>query len=112
MADGLGGMLDVIRIHQYGITQLTSGTGEAAEDENSLFVPPCGDKLLSHKIHPVVQGCHQAEVGSAVVTLALLVAVLPLLEDDGLPIASLETPVDSFRLGFDVGKQIVVALDV
>src|SRR5207248_8830008 len=98
--------------HQNSIAQFTSGAGEAAKNQNSLFVVPRGDKLLRHQVHPVVEGGHQAEIGRLVVALDLLVAVVPLQEDDWLPSARLEAPVDPFGLGFHVGKQVVIALDM
>src|SRR5882762_5812758 len=59
-----------------------------------------------------MQRSHQAEIRGAVIGLDLLMAVLALKEHDGLPLSSLEAPVNSFRLGLHFGEQVVIALDV
>src|SRR5262249_40940941 len=70
------------------------------------------DELLGDKIHSVVQGGHHAQVCGPVVAEDFAMAKMPLLEDYGFPGASLESPVDSFSFSFDIGQQIVIALDV
>ena len=102
----------VVRIHQHGIAQFTSGAGEAAKDQTPLFVMPRGDKLLGDQVHPVVQGGHETEICRLVVALDLLVVVMPLQENNWLPPARLEAPVNSFGLGFHVSQQVVITLDV
>src|SRR5213078_1197614 len=41
-----------------------------------------------------------------------LMAVVPLEQHDGLPLAFFEAPVDALGLGIDFGQQIAVTLDV
>ena len=74
-------------------------------DQHAAFVAPRRQKFLRHQIHAIVQRSHQAKIGGAVVALNLFVAVVPLQKYDGLPLAGLKAPVDSFRFGFHLGQE-------
>ena len=108
----LGGLFDVVRIHQQSIAQLARRAGELAQDQHSALVPASCEKFLRDQVHAVMQRSDQAEIGCAVVRLNLLMAVLAIQKDDRLPLSALETPVDALRFGFHFGQQIVIALDV
>ena len=45
--------------------RFAGNAGEGAQYQDPVLVVPCGDKLLGHQIHAVVQAGHQAEVGGA-----------------------------------------------
>src|ERR1700732_2945629 len=111
-ADGFGGLIDVIGIDQQCVPQSGGRSCELAEDENAPFIPSRGQKFLGYEIHSIVQRRHQAEIGCAVIGLNLLMAVLALEKHNGVPLSSLETPIDAFRLGFHFGEQVVIALDM
>ena len=77
-ANGFGGLLDVVRIHQQSVAQFARGSGELAQDQYAAFVAARGEELLGHQVHTVVQRGHQAEIGGAIVAFNLLVAMVPL----------------------------------
>src|SRR6185436_8057329 len=58
-----------------------------------------------------MQRCNQAKIGRTIVAGNFLVAVVPFQEDYRPPLATLEPAVDSVRLGFDIGEQVMIALD-
>ncbi len=58
-----------------------------------------------------MQGRDQTNICSSVITFNLGVTMLPVQEDDGLPLTCPKAPVDSFGLGF-VGEEVVIALNV
>src|SRR5258708_29713533 len=59
-----------------------------------------------------MQRCNQEKIGCTIVTRNLLMAVVPFQEDNRPPLATLEPPVDPVRLDFDIGEQVMIALDV
>ena len=61
----IGGLFDVVRVHDQRLGQLARGAGEAAEDQHALLVVARGDELLAHQVHAVVQAGHHADVGGA-----------------------------------------------
>ena len=110
--DGVGGLVDVIRVHQQRIAQFAGRPGELAQDQHAAFVLARGQKFFRYQVHAVVQRGHQTKIGGSIVRSDLLVTVLSFQEDDGFPLAGLEAPIDPFRLSLHLRKQIVVALDV
>src|SRR5439155_21981146 len=111
-ANGLGQLLGVVRVHDQGVPQLAGRSRELAQDQHALLVVAGGHKLLGYKGHSVVERGHHAEVDGAVQQVDFLMAVVPLEQHDGLPLAFFEAPVDALGLGIDFGQQIAVTLDV
>ena len=88
-----------------------SGSGESAQDEDSVAVFARCDVLFRDEVHAVVEGGDEAQVGGAIVMGQIVVAHLPLDEDDGFPARGLEGVVDAFDGFFDLDAQIGVLLN-
>src|ERR1022692_4646151 len=59
-----------------------------------------------------MQGGHQADIGSSVEFLDLVVTVLAIEKHDGLPSVSLKPPVDSVGFGLHLCQQVAITFDV
>src|SRR5260370_6774277 len=112
VADSICRPFNVVRVNENSVDEFTGGAGEPAQQQHPLFVVTCSYELLCDQVHPVMQRCHQAKIGCTIVTRNLLMAVVPFQEDNRPPLATLEPPVDSVRLGFDIGEQVMIALNV
>jgi len=110
--NGIRSLINVVGIDEQGVAQLARRSCELAEDERAPFIAPGRNIFLGDEIHAVVQRRDQAEIRGAIEGLDFLMAVLALEENDGLPVAVLEAPIDTIGLGFDLREQIVIALDV
>jgi len=62
----VGGLLDVVRVDDQRLRQLTRGTGKAAQDQHAAQVVARRNELLADQVHAVVQAGDHADVGSAV----------------------------------------------
>ena len=58
--------LQVVRVAQERLPQLTGGTGELGKDECAAQVDPGRHVLLGHQIHAVSQGSHHHHVGRTI----------------------------------------------
>jgi hypothetical protein len=53
--DGLGGLIDVIRVHQQRIAEFAGGAGELAEDQHAPLIVTGSQKFLGDQVHAVVE---------------------------------------------------------
>src|SRR5690349_7227439 len=109
--DGAGQLLDVIRIHEQGIGELQSGSGEGAEDQDAVIIITRSDKLLGDEIHSVVQGSNHAQRSGAIEARDFLVRMMALEKDDGFPAACLKARIDALGFGGDLVEQCLVAIN-
>ena len=65
-----------------------------------------------HQIHAVVQRRHQTNIGYLIIRFNLVVIMVPLQEDNGLPLSGLKTLVNALHLGFHVGNQVLITVDM
>src|SRR5450631_28617 len=108
----LRSLIDVVRIDLKRVAQFAGGARKAAENEHTALVVSRGHKFLRHQVHAIMQRGHQAQIRGAVIRLNLFVTVLPVQQDDRLPLIGLESPVDAVRLRLHLRLQVVITLDV
>ena len=110
--DGIGKLLDVVRIDEQSVGQFVGGAGERAEDQDAAFIVARSDEFLGHQIHAVVQRSDQANGSSAVVAADLLVGVMPVEQNDRPPATGGKAAVDAVGLGGHFLEKLLVARDV
>ncbi len=59
-----------------------------------------------------MQGGYQAQISGPVIGRDFLVTVLPVQQDNRLPLICLESPVDAIGFRLHFGLQVVIPLDV
>src|SRR5215471_6263221 len=111
-ANGLGRLVDVVRVHLKRVAQFPCGAGKTTKNQHAAFVLPRRDEFFRHEIHSIMKRSHQAEISGPIVGLNLLVAMLTIQEYDRLPMVCAEAPVDAVYLGLHFCLQVVIALDV
>jgi len=88
------------------------GAGKATQDQNTPFVVPGGHEFFRHQIHAIVQRRYRHKSAAAIVPLNLLMVMLPVQKNDGLPFRRLEPRVDAGGFRFHLRHQIVIAFEV
>ena len=109
LMDGLGYAFNVIRVHHQRIQQLGGRARELAQHQHTILVIACGNILLGYQIHPIVQRGNQAHIRRAIPLIHLLMAALPLDQQDGPPQGRLEAPVDALHGLHHLTAQILIA---
>src|SRR5713226_10102759 len=108
---GIGHAVDVVRVDEQRIAELGGGTGELAQDQDSVIVVADGDELLGHEVHPVMQGGDHAEVGVAIERPDVPMLVMALEVDDGPPAPRLERAIDPLHGRLHLRLELLVAPD-
>src|SRR5882762_4877039 len=111
-ADHFRHLVDVVRIDHQGVVQFAAGSGELTEDQNAILIFPGRDKLLGHKVHPIMQRGDKTKVRRLVVRLKFTVAVVLAEKNDRPPSFRLQTFIDAVGLCSHLGYKILVAFDV
>ena len=97
-----------VRVDDQRLFELSRGPGEAAQDQGTLLVLSRRDVLLGHEIHTVVQRSDQAEVSGLVEGPDVIVRVMGLQKDQGLPFTIAEASIDPFGFCFQRRGQIPI----
>ena len=84
LLDGVGALLDVVRIDDQGLGEFARRPGEAAQDEHPLLVVARRHEFLADEVHAVVQAGDEADVGGAVELVEGVVLVVPGQQDHGV----------------------------
>src|SRR5262245_59614717 len=111
LPDGLCHHLQIVRVDEQGVRQLTRRSREAAENEHAVLVVAGRDEFLGHQVHAVVERRHHAEVGAPIEAIDLAVVVVPLPIDDRLPVAVAQGLVHRPHRGLDLVLELLVARD-
>ena len=106
---GIGNAGGVVRIDEEGIAQLDGCAGEAAEDQDALFIFAGGDVLLGDEVHAVMERGDEAKVSDAIPAGDFFVAALPLNEHDGPPVRGLIALIDAGGGFFHAVLEVSVA---
>src|SRR5688572_29691320 len=86
--------VDVVRIDEESLRQLSGGAREATEDQHPAAVVAHRHELLRDQVHAVMEGRHHAEVGMAIEGPDLRSVDMPIDVDDRAPVAGPDSLID------------------
>jgi hypothetical protein len=109
--DGVGDLIRIIGIHDQRVPQITRGTSEPGQDENTLLITATHHEFLGHQVHAVMEGSDKTQISTPVKGLYFAVRMVLFEKDDGLPVPFLEFPVDSFDFRLHFCHEIVIPLN-
>ena len=112
LMNGVGKLLDIVRIDEERVGKFIGGAGKGAEDKSAAFIVTRSDEFLGYQVHAVMQGSDETDRGGAVVAEDFLVGVMPLQKHDRFPMRGGETGVDAVGFGGDFLEKLLVTGDV
>ena len=105
-------LIDVVRIDDQRLGQLSGRAGELAEDQHALLVVSRRDEFFGHEIHAVMQAADDAEVGPSVIGGDVLRIVMFDPQINGLVSLSPESLIDAFGRGDDLLRELLILLNL